>query len=179
MEAHPSSAKAVTIEKHKDGSITYTVLKSEQTREYTVYASYRPFNIFDLICLITTAYLIWIVYYKHAGFVFLGWFLMKRRQVRRESIMAIRDLGVQIKTVYWDGSAVTRFIDILKIEDIIIHEGISFWQIKSYIAIIIKDEDKMVIVYENLLPKLDPILLETYRGVRSIIFPFEKDLFAK
>ena len=24
-----------------------------------------------------------IVYYKHAGFVFLGWFLMKRRQVRR------------------------------------------------------------------------------------------------
>lgn len=62
--------------------------------------------------------------------------------------MAIRDLGVQIKTVYWDGSAVTRFIDILKIEDIIIHEGISFWQIKSYIAIIIKDEDKMVIVYE-------------------------------
>lgn len=91
-----------------------------------------------------------------------------------------------MKTVYWDQSSATRFIDRPKIEDIVILEGISFWQIKSYIAIITKNEDKMVVVFEvrsifylkhnelmpykNLLPKLDPVLLQVYQGSRSIIF---------
>jgi hypothetical protein len=50
--------------------------------------------------------------------------------------------------VYWGGSSVSRFINRLKIDDIIINEGISFWQIKSYMAILVKDEDKMVVIFE-------------------------------
>lgn len=53
-----------------------------------------------------------------------------------------------MKTVYWGGSSVSRFINRLTIEDIIINEAISFWQIKSYIAILVKDEEKMVVVFE-------------------------------
>lgn len=65
-----------------------------------------------------------------------------------ESVLAIRDVGIQVKTVYWGGSSVSRFINRLKIDDIIINEGISFWQIKSYMAILVKDEDKMVVIFE-------------------------------
>lgn len=57
-------------------------------------------------------------------------------------------MGIQVKTVYWGGSSVSRFINRLTIEDIIINEAISFWQIKSYIAILVKDEEKMVVVFE-------------------------------
>jgi hypothetical protein len=57
-------------------------------------------------------------------------------------------VGIQIKTVYWGGSTVSRFINRMKIDDVIINEGISFWQIKSYMAILVKDEDKMVVVFE-------------------------------
>lgn len=57
-------------------------------------------------------------------------------------------MGIQVKTVYWGGSSVSRFINRLTIEDIIINEAISFWQIKSYMAILVKDEDKMVVVFE-------------------------------
>lgn len=70
-----------------------------------------------------------------------------------ESILAIRDVGIQVQTVYWGGSTVSRFINRLKIEDVIINEGISFWQIKSYMAILVKDEDKMVVVFEVSLSK--------------------------
>lgn len=65
-----------------------------------------------------------------------------------ESILAIRDVGIQVKTTYWGGSSVSRFINRNKIDDVIINEGISFWQIKSYMAILVKDEDKMVVVFE-------------------------------
>lgn len=57
-------------------------------------------------------------------------------------------MGIQVKTTYWGGSSVSRFINRNKIDDVIINEGISFWQIKSYMAILVKDEDKMVVVFE-------------------------------
>lgn len=110
-----------------------------------------------------------------------------------ESILAIRDVGIQVKTTYWGGSSVSRFINRNKIDDVIINEGISFWQIKSYMAILVKDEDKMVVVFEvsfryphglflffffthtqktpqHLLPRLKPVLLRVYQGTRTIIF---------
>ncbi|KAI8976203.1 GPI-GlcNAc transferase complex, PIG-H component-domain-containing protein [Pilobolus umbonatus] len=87
-----------------------------------------------------------------------------------KSILAIRDIGIQVKTTYWGGYTVSRFINRLKIEDIIINEGISFWQIKSYMAILVKDEAKMIVVFEHLLPRLRPVLLDVYKGTRDIIF---------
>ncbi|KAI9312676.1 GPI-GlcNAc transferase complex, PIG-H component-domain-containing protein [Dichotomocladium elegans] len=85
--------------------------------------------------------------------------------------MAIKDVGVQVRTVYWGGRSVSRFIDQHKIHDIIINEGITLWQIKSYMAILLSQEDKMVVVFEHLLPRLRPTLLEVYTGIRSVVFP--------
>ncbi|KAI9256257.1 GPI-GlcNAc transferase complex, PIG-H component-domain-containing protein [Sporodiniella umbellata] len=147
-----------------------SILPGGQAREYTVQSTKRVFNAIDLLGLIAMLHLLWTTQYMLALIGATGWFLLKRRQVRRESILVIRDVGIQVKTVYWDQSSATRFIDRPKIDDIVILEGISFWQIKSYIAIIVKNEDTMVIVFENLLPKLEPTLLQVYQGSRSIIF---------
>ncbi|KAF7724995.1 hypothetical protein EC973_000488 [Apophysomyces ossiformis] len=87
------------------------------------------------------------------------------------SILVMHGIGIQVKTTYWGGSSVSRFINRLKIEDVVINEGISLWQIKYYMAILVKDQSNVIVVFENLLPKLQPVLLDVYRGTRSIIFP--------
>lgn len=60
----------------------------------------------------------------------------------------IRDVGVQVKTVYLGGRSVSRFIDRSKIADIIINEAITMFHIRVYMAIIVEGEDKMVVVFQ-------------------------------
>ncbi|KAF9187015.1 hypothetical protein BGZ49_004121, partial [Haplosporangium sp. Z 27] len=93
--------------------------------------------------------------------------------VTEETILVIRDVGVQVKTVYLGGRSSSRFIDRSKISDIIINEAITMLHIRVYMAIIVEGEDKMVVVFQNLLPRLK-VLLQAYHGARSIIFN-EKD----
>ncbi|KAG0347511.1 hypothetical protein BG005_000114 [Podila minutissima] len=93
--------------------------------------------------------------------------------VTEETILVIRDVGIQVKTVYLGGRSVSRFIDRSKIQDIIINEAITMMHIRVYMAIIVEGQDKMVVVFQNLLPRLN-VLLQAYHGARSIIF-HEKD----
>jgi hypothetical protein len=65
-----------------------------------------------------------------------------------ETILVIRDVGVQVKTVYLGGRSVSRFIDRSKIADIIINEAITMFHIRVYLAIIVEGEDKMVVVFQ-------------------------------
>ncbi|KAF0532446.1 putative glycosyltransferase [Gigaspora margarita] len=75
----------------------------------------------------------------------------------------------QVETVYINGRTVSRFIERSKISDIIINEGITMLQVKFYMAIIVEGQDRMVVVFQHLLPKYS-ILIQVYRGTRSIIF---------
>ncbi|KAG0238897.1 hypothetical protein BGW42_000058 [Actinomortierella wolfii] len=82
--------------------------------------------------------------------------------VTEETILVIRDVGVQVKTVYLGGRSVSRFIDRSRIADIIINEAITMMHIRVYMAIIVEGEDRMVVVFQ------------AYHGARSILFN-EKD----
>ncbi|KAI8060430.1 GPI-GlcNAc transferase complex, PIG-H component-domain-containing protein [Gongronella butleri] len=99
------------------------------------------------------------------------WVWSKLRRVKRESLLVMQNIGIQVKTAYWSGQSTTKFIHGSKIQDIIINEGITLWQVKPYLAILVKDEPKMTIVFANLLPPLNPDLLVTYRGTRALLFP--------
>ena len=74
--------------------------------------------------------------------------MLYRLFINIESILIVRDLGVQVKTVYMDGRCISRFIDHSCIADIIINEGITMLQVKFYMAIIVEGQDRMVIVFE-------------------------------
>lgn len=65
-----------------------------------------------------------------------------------ESILAIRNVGVQVKTTYLSGRSVSHFIERSRICDIIIHEAITMWQVKFYMAIIVARQDRMIVVFE-------------------------------
>lgn len=79
--------------------------------------------------------------------------------------MVIRDFGVQVKTTYLGGRSVTRMIDMSRIKDIVINEGITMFQassiykyidcmflyqiqVKFYLAILVDKEDKMIVIFE-------------------------------
>ncbi|GAN08409.1 hypothetical protein MAM1_0203c07920 [Mucor ambiguus] len=151
-------------------SMTCRILPGLQAREYIVKSSSNAINLLDVFIWSIAIYLAKSQLYKYAIAAALIWLFAKQKSVRQESILAIRDVGIQVKTTYWGGSSVSRFINRNKIDDVIINEGISFWQIKSYMAILVKDEDKMVVVFEHLLPRLKPVLLRAYQGIRIIIF---------
>ncbi|KAG0326010.1 hypothetical protein BG000_001556 [Podila horticola] len=123
---------------------------ADNTREYIMTSDAPRINSYDFMAVILCA-----------GFVY---FL---------TILVIRDVGIQVKTVYLGGRSVSRFIDRSKIQDIIINEAITMMHIRVYMAIIVEGQDKMVVVFQNLLPRLN-VLLQAYHGARSIIF-HEKD----
>jgi hypothetical protein len=86
-----------------------------------------------------------------------------------ESVLAIRDIGVQVKTIYANGAEKSQFIEQSKLADILIHEGISFQVILYYMTLLVKNEKKTVVVFEHTLPRLSCIL-DVYRGIRAVMY---------
>ncbi|SAM09185.1 hypothetical protein [Absidia glauca] len=175
-------------------SFTSKVLPGGHTHEYTVISQRRNIAPMDVLVLLIMAFAIWMN--KTTYWLWLlpsAWLWIKLRNVKQgkrtttgdrqgldiipfffirlESLLVMRDIGIQVKTTYWSGRTESKFINRLKIENVVINEGITLWQVKPYIAILVKDQDKMTIVFENLLPPLHPVLLETYRGTRQLLFP--------
>ncbi|ORZ25298.1 GPI-GlcNAc transferase complex, PIG-H component-domain-containing protein [Absidia repens] len=150
---------------------TSKILPGGHTHEYTVFSAQPIMTIVDVLVFMIISFVVWMD--KTAYWIWIlafGWIWLKLRNVKQESLLVMRDIGVQVKTTYWSGRTESRFINRLKIENVVINEGITLWQIKPYIAILLKDQDKMLIVFENLLPPLHPALLTTYRGTRQLLF---------
>ncbi|CAO3619050.1 unnamed protein product [Cunninghamella echinulata] len=127
---------------------------------------------FDMLLITIISIFIWMNESIYWIWIFIiGWIWLKLRRVKQESLLVMRDIGIQVKTTYWNGKSESIFINRLRIEDVVINEGITLWQVKPYIAILIKDQSKMLIVFENLLPPLNPVLIDTYRGTRQLLFP--------
>ncbi|KAG0036763.1 hypothetical protein BGZ83_003613, partial [Gryganskiella cystojenkinii] len=81
-----------------------------------------------------------------------------------ETILVIRDVGIQVKSVYLGGQYLSWLIDRPEIQDIIINEAITMLYIRVYMAIIVEGEDRMIVVFQNLLPRLH-VLLNKDKGV--------------
>ncbi|CAG8434453.1 13771_t:CDS:2 [Funneliformis mosseae] len=147
---------------------------ADNAREYIMLSDQSFFGLFDVIYAFILAVVLGLmnqttITYSISLAMIIIWIWIKLSIVKEESILSIRDVGIQVKTIYVNGRSVSRFIDKSKISDVIINEGINMLQVKFYMAIIVEGQDRMVVVFEHLLPKLN-ILLKVYRGTRSVIF---------
>lgn len=108
---------------------------------------------------------------SHLPLIFVSFvFLLYRQhtQVSEESLLLIRGVGLQIRTTYkLFNRTQTQFIDRARITDILINEGITRSQVRYYLAIFVKDDGKMAVVFEHLLPRINPFLLQVYHGARE------------
>ncbi|KAF9956617.1 hypothetical protein BGZ72_002628 [Mortierella alpina] len=151
---------------------------ADNTREYIMTSDAPRINSYDFMVVIACAgcvYFLGTTFTSYAviALLIVSRVIVKLFMVTEETILVIRDVGVQVKTVYLGGRSASRFIDRSKISDIIINEAITMMHIRVYLAIIVEGEDKMVVVFQHLLPRLN-VLLQAYHGARSIIFN-EKD----
>ena len=65
-----------------------------------------------------------------------------------ESLLVMRNLGVQVGTRYYSGRERKVFIERQRIESVIINEGIQTWAIFYYMAILVKGQERMVLPFE-------------------------------
>ncbi|KAI8818750.1 PIG-M-domain-containing protein [Fimicolochytrium jonesii] len=68
--------------------------------------------------------------------------------VRQESITFIGSLGVSLQTTYSLGRTKSRFIPLDRIADVIINEGITMLTVRYYMAVMVKGEREMIVVFE-------------------------------
>ena len=86
-----------------------------------------------------------------------------------ESLMIIRDLGIQTCTTTFDGKQTKCFHDISRIRDFIINEYVTFYSVRQYCALLVENEKELVVPFKNctLLRQMDHEYI--YCSVRQIL----------
>ncbi|CUS15679.1 unnamed protein product [Tuber aestivum] len=85
-----------------------------------------------------------------------------------ESLLVIRDLGVQISTTTWGGRR-SRFIPTNAVRDLWIHEGFCGFEVRFYLAVVVEGEEGVVVVFPTLLPNRR-ILELVWRGAKGCLY---------
>jgi phosphatidylinositol glycan class H protein len=88
-----------------------------------------------------------------------------------ESLTLLRGLGLQTSTSSstYLRTPTTRFIPTTDIQDIFIHEAFKGFEVRFYLAIVVKEEQEVVVVFPTLLPRR-AILEEVWRGARACLY---------
>ncbi|KAI9885087.1 MAG: hypothetical protein M1823_003142 [Watsoniomyces obsoletus] len=88
-----------------------------------------------------------------------------------ESLLVLGGLGVQTSSSSstYLSTPTTRFIPTSMVQDIFIHEAFKGFEVKFYVAIVVKGEDEVVVVFPKLLPRRH-ILEQVWRGARACLY---------
>ncbi|OAG11746.1 uncharacterized protein CC84DRAFT_1133758 [Paraphaeosphaeria sporulosa] len=98
-------------------------------------------------------------------------YLALRRGYAEESLLVLRGLGLQTSTAssIYLRTPTTRFIPTTSVQDIFIHEAFKGFEIRFYLAVVVKGEEDVVVVFPRLLPRRG-ILEEVWRGSRRCLW---------
>lgn len=88
-----------------------------------------------------------------------------------ESLTVLHGLGLQTSTTssIYLRAPTTRFIPTTSIQDIFIHEAFKGFEVRFYLAVVVKGEEDVVVVFPRLLPRR-AILEEVWRGARACLY---------
>ena len=67
----------------------------------------------------------------------------------KESLMIVRDLGIQTCSHTVAGAVVKQFHDISRIRDFIINDHVTFYFIRQYCAFLVENEKELVVPFKN------------------------------
>ncbi|KAG5513276.1 hypothetical protein PMAC_001647 [Pneumocystis sp. 'macacae'] len=84
-----------------------------------------------------------------------------------ESLLVLHNIGLQITLHYFFLPSRTRFIPLSDILDVVIHEGFIGLEVRYYLALIIRNENTLQVIFENLLPRRK-FLEIVYKEIQSI-----------
>ncbi|KAJ4991564.1 GPI-GlcNAc transferase complex [Stagonosporopsis vannaccii] len=98
-------------------------------------------------------------------------YLVLRRGYTEESLTLLRGLGLQTSTsppTYLQ-SPRTRFLPTTQVQDLFIHEAFRGFEVRFYLAIVVKGEEDVVVVFPKLLPRR-AMLEDVWRGARACLW---------
>merc|ERR1712066_456874 len=95
-------------------------------------------------------------------FAFWKW---RGGQVVEETVVGIRGLGVELRSRQRGGRVKSDFVDLASIEDVVISEAVTLFDVFPYVAIIVKTNDtetseRTKLPFQELIPDL-PALVQT------------------
>jgi phosphatidylinositol glycan class H protein len=105
---------------------------------------------------------------RHVVFLFQEDMLMCTTE---ESLTVLRGLGLQTSTTssLYLRAPTTRFIPTTSIQDIFIHEAFKGFEVRFYLAIAVKGEEDVVVVFPRLLP-CRAIVEQVWRGAMACLY---------
>ncbi|KYQ96829.1 hypothetical protein DLAC_11575 [Tieghemostelium lacteum] len=118
------------------------------------------FNIFRMFKFFATYLLVFLIIVRLVSKLYIA---------KEESLIVMRELGVQLKRKYYFRPEIIEFIDKTKIEQIIINEGITHHSVIFYMCFLVEGKNKMVLAFEDLVPRRD-VLLQIYRGTLALMY---------
>ena len=102
--------------------------------------------------------------------------------VVQESVLALRGLGVQVKSVRRGGAAAVRFVDAGSLRALVVNEGVQRCDVRYYLALVLAgagaaaaaaDADRALLtLFDASRPRL-PALASAYRSLLPALFPVE------
>ncbi|KAJ1971660.1 GPI mannosyltransferase 1, partial [Dimargaris verticillata] len=143
----PSDSSAST-------ALEYTV-HSPDVVEFTVRNPLPLFGLWDGVVVLVLAFLAqptWslgpISWYS-LGYtsLTLGWLWQKLTMVRQESLLVMRDIGLQLTATSSCGSPTVQFIAKADVDDIVINEAFSMLTIKTYLAVLAANRENLVVIF--------------------------------
>ncbi|KAF1969244.1 hypothetical protein BU23DRAFT_653257 [Bimuria novae-zelandiae CBS 107.79] len=101
----------------------------------------------------------------------LVFYLTLRRGYTEESLTVLRGLGLQTSTTssIYLRTPTTRFIPTTSVQDIFIHEAFKGFEVRFYLAVVVKGEEDVVVVFPRLLPRRG-VLEKVWRGSRACLW---------
>ncbi|KAK9383571.1 GPI-GlcNAc transferase complex, PIG-H component-domain-containing protein [Kockiozyma suomiensis] len=118
-----------------------------------------------------------------AAFLFLLSFLY--RGYSEDSILVLHDFGIEVKST---GSMLfstsSQFIPLELIQDVVINEGFRGFEVVYYLAVVVKNRGRLLVVFPNLLPKRHEIEY-IWRDIRHCLYQtqvsmsMDSDVYAK
>jgi len=137
---------------------------SKDVRKYVLISKDTLFSTIDVFSIFVILFVFFQSYYRFHSVDFSAktlptwiwlvvFFLVCRvlwrlYSIKQESVYVIRDMGIQLNRRRFIGFQSCRFIEKSKISAVVINEGITCGDIIFYLAILIRGQNKMVLVFE-------------------------------
>ena len=80
---------------------------------------------------------------------------IRRNEVVEESVLLIKDFGVQMRTKYASGQEEVKFLELAKVDGVIIHEFIQGSSVGFSLAFLVPESSVLLLTFKNVYPGLD------------------------
>ncbi|KAI8321348.1 hypothetical protein GQ54DRAFT_186011 [Martensiomyces pterosporus] len=161
------------LEIRNNGLVLRCEQKSPDVCEYTVHRNSAGLRFSDMLAIALVSWAGHVFFRGPALLALLpmvAYLVRSSLQVYQESLVVIRNVGIQTETITLAGFRSVRSFERHQIEDMVIHEALQLFQYRYYMAILPRDpKHSIIIMFPHLLPKLDG-LLPVYHGSRRLLF---------